>query len=72
MQLEDYDAALAAIEAGLALEDKSIQQVLYFNQIVIYEYQGDFDKAASLMAIYKRNYPDDEEAAREYEFLKTR
>lgn len=72
MQLEDYDAALAAIEAGLTLEDKSIQQVLYFNQIVIYEYQGDFDKAASLMAIYKRNYPDDEEAAREYEFLKTR
>ena len=72
MQLEDYDSALSAIEAGLQLEDKTIQQVLYFNQIVIYEYQGDFKKAAALMATYKRNYPDDEAALREYEFLKTR
>lgn len=72
MQLEDYDAALSAIEEGLQLEDKTFQQVLSFNRIVIYEYQGDFKKAAALMAAYKRNYPDDEEALREYEFLKTR
>ena len=72
MQLKEYDAALAALEEGLALEDASLKQTLLFNQIVIYEYKGDFSKAASLMAAYVKNYPDDVNAQREYEFLKTR
>jgi len=72
MQLKEYDVALNAIEEGLALEDASLKQTLCFNQIVIYEYKGEFEKAASLMASYVKNYPDDLEAQREYEFLKTR
>ncbi len=72
MQLEDYEAALEAIQAGLALEEPALKQTLSFNEIVILEKQGNFKEAASLMETYCKNYPDDEAAAREYEFLKTR
>lgn len=72
MQLKEYDAALAAIEEGLKLEDASLKQTLLYNQIVIYEFKGNFKKAATLMGVYVKNYPDDAEAQREYEFLKTR
>lgn len=72
MQLEDYPSALNALQSGLALEDTALRQTLSFNQIVVYEKQGDFKKAASLMSSYLRDYPDDETAAREYEFLRSR
>lgn len=72
MQLEDYDDALEAIQNGLNLDDSDMTQTLQFNQIVIYEYQGDFSQAAELMETYVSSYPDDADAAREYEFLQTR
>ena len=49
-----------------------MERVLEFNQIVAYEYTGDFKQAAVLMEAYLKKYPDDEKALREYEFLKTR
>nr|MBQ8253550.1 tetratricopeptide repeat protein [Lachnospiraceae bacterium] len=69
----EYEEALNAFNSGLAMEENSeyIQQ-LRFNQIVAYEYLGDFEKASALMNGYLDSYPDDAAAVREYEFLKTR
>lgn len=72
MQMNDYEAALAAFEAGLASEDKTYMQTLKFNEIAAYERMSQFQKAAELMESYLQSYPDDEKAKREYEFLKTR
>lgn len=72
MQLEDYASALSALQSGLALEDTSLRQTLSFNQVVVYEKQGDFKQAAALMRKYVQDYPDDEAAVREYEFLRSR
>ncbi len=72
IRLEDYEAALSAVESGLALEDGSMKQSLLFNQFVIYEYMGDFATAKELVAAYLTSYPDDAQAAREAIFLKSR
>ena len=68
----EYANALAAFQAGLQLQDSSMKQVLQFNEIVAYEYLGEFETAASLMKSYLGAYPDDAQATREYEFLSTR
>lgn len=47
-------------------------QQLLFNEVVAYERFGDFKKAREKMERYVEEYPDDPEALREYEFLKTR
>lgn len=72
MQMEDYEAALVAFQEGLKMENCPCAQSLKFNEIVAYEYLGDFQKATVLMESYLLTYPDDEEAKREQEFLKTR
>ena len=72
MQMNDYEAALAAFQAGLACEDTTYMQTLKFNEIAAYEKLAQFDKAAELMRSYLQSYPDDEKAKRENEFLKTR
>ena len=68
----DYQKALEAFQAGMQLEDNPILQTLSFNEIVAYEHLGEFEKASALMHNYLNNYPDDEQARREYEFLSTR
>ena len=68
----DYEAALNAFQSGLAIEGNQLMQVLSFNEIVAYEYLGDFKQATVLMQKYLSTYPDDEKALREYEFLQTR
>ena len=72
LQGGDAKSALEYFEQALALEDPSMMQVLKFNQIAAYEYLGEFDKANVLMKSYLQIYPDDQEALREYEFLKSR
>ena len=72
LQAGDAKSALEYFEEALALEDASMTQVLKFNQIVAYEYLGEFDQANVLMKNYLAVYPDDYEALREYEFLKSR
>lgn len=69
---EDYQAALEAFGAGLAIENNAFIQSLSYNQIVAYEYLGNFDTAKTLMQQYIADYPDDEKAQREYLFLKSR
>lgn len=72
LQAKDAKSALDYFEQALALGDASMMQTLRFNQIVAYEYLGEFDEASVLMKNYLQIYPDDQDAVREYEFLKSR
>ena len=54
------------------MEGNASMQSLRFNRIVAYEYLGQFDQAKLAMEQYLALYPDDENAQREYTFLKTR
>lgn len=72
MSRGDYQKALEAFQAGIRLENGEILQTLSFNEVVAYEYLGEYREAAALLNNYLNNYPDDEQAKREYEFLRTR
>lgn len=68
----EYQSALKAFQAGMQLKDASMMQTLSFNEIVAYEYLGDYRQAFVLIENYLKNYPDDAQARREYQFLSTR
>lgn len=72
MQAGDYEGALNAFQRAMNMEDNGMMQVLKMNEIVAYERLKDYKKASVLMESYLKTYPDDEEAKREYTFLKTR
>ena len=72
MQMSEYDTALDAFQTAMNIENNGMMQTLKFNEIVVYEYMGEYKTAAALMNSYLRSYPDDEIAKREYEFLQTR
>lgn len=72
MAKKEYQKALDAFQAGQKIENNGIMQTLLFNEIVTYEYLGEYKKAAVLLDGYLKLYPDDEKALREQEFLKTR
>lgn len=69
---KEYQKALEAFQAGLAIEGNGMVQTLSFNEIVAYEYLGEYQKAAVLLQSYLESYPDDEKAVREQQFLSTR
>ena len=72
MKMGEYEAALAAFQAAMNIEDNGMMQTLKFNEIVAYENMEEFKTAAALMNSYLKSYPDDAAAQREYEFLQTR
>lgn len=72
MRMKEYSQALEDFQAAMNIEDNGMMQTLKFNEIVAYEYMGDYKTAAALMNSYLKSYPDDEAAQREYEFLRTR
>ncbi|MCM1264021.1 MAG: tetratricopeptide repeat protein [Butyrivibrio sp.] len=72
MQMGNYDSALSSFQTAMNIENNEMMQSLKFNEIVAYEYLGDYKAAAALMSDYLKTYPDDETAQREYKFLKTR
>lgn len=69
---EKYAEAVLYFEQGLACEVIPNCRVLMQNLVVAYEYNGNFDKAWELIQEYVTLFPDDEEAQREYIFLKNR
>ncbi len=69
---ELYAEAVSYLEQGLSCEVIPNRGVLMHNLIVAYEYNGNFDKAWELVQEYVTLFPDDEEAQREYVFLKNR
>ena len=72
MDQGNYESALATLQDGIALEDSGSLQELLGYEIAVYEQMGDFATAKVKMESYLESYPDDEDAAREYIFLKTR
>lgn len=72
MEQENYEEALAALEAGIALGDKGSLRNLLAGEVAVYEYKGDFETAKIKMESYLERYPEDADAAREYVFLQTR
>ncbi|MCL2051279.1 MAG: tetratricopeptide repeat protein [Lachnospiraceae bacterium] len=72
INMNDYENALLAFLAGMAIEDNDILQTLRFNEIVANQFLGDFGRAAVLMDGYLSLYPDDKVAERENYFLRTR
>ena len=72
MEEGDYEQALVFFQAALKTENPSNEQELRRNEIATLEYLLDFDQAREKMKSYLKDYPEDTEAAREYEFLKSR
>lgn len=72
MKQHEYENAKNAFESGIAMDSDSYRQELMFNRIVSCERMSDFDSAKMYMNEYLDEYPDDREALRENEFLKTR
>ncbi len=72
LKLGRYSEALTYIQTGLEYRDKNLEQPLKRNEIAAYEKTGDFATAYHLMTDYINLYPEDKEALKEYEFLKTR
>jgi tetratricopeptide (TPR) repeat protein len=72
IKLEKYEEALTYIQLGLEYNDISLNQELKQNEIVAYENLGEYEEAYQCMTEYLTLYPDDEEASKEYEFIKTR
>ena len=52
--------------------DKENEKNLRRNEIICYENLLDFANAKEKMASYAKDYPEDEEAQRENQFLQTR
>lgn len=69
---EDYEQAVSYFEKGLACPDIAVKPRLWSGKIAAMEFQGDFAGARQEMEDYLSCYPDDEQAQREYAFLKTR
>ena len=68
----DYANGLACFQLGLSQEEVLCQQELLYNEAVCYEYLGDWETAKAKMEAYVSAYPDDEQAQRDWTFLKTR
>lgn len=74
MKLEKYESAVQYYELALSMEDISeeLKQETHYNLIAAYEYAGNVDKSKETVKEYIANYPDDEDALREADFLETR
>lgn len=68
----NYDSALENINSGIAVAADDEMQSLLFNEIVVYEKKLDFSTAQAKAQEYVGMYPEDEEAAKELDFLKSR
>ena len=72
MEAGDYEKALVFFQAALKNENPTNKRELLRNEIAALEYTLDFAQAREKMESYLADYPDDEAATREYEFLKSR
>ncbi|MGN0432142.1 MAG: tetratricopeptide repeat protein [Lachnospiraceae bacterium] len=72
MKQGEYTLALEAFQNAMQVPDNGMLQTLQFNEIIAYEYLGEYTQATVLLDNYLKTYPDDETARREYGFLSTR
>lgn len=68
----EYEKALSFFQTALQNESADNRQELLRGEIASLEYLSDFSGAREKMESYLAEYPDDESAQREYEFLKSR
>ncbi len=68
----NYEQALENISSGITFAEGDEMQSLLFNEIVVYEKKLDFVTAQQKAQSYVDMYPEDEEAAKELDFLKSR
>lgn len=71
IEQKDYSGALETLQESEKLENRT-GKVLGWYEIICYEYMGDYGTARDKAAAYIEDWPDDEKAKKEYEFLKTR
>ncbi len=67
--IEDYEAAMEAVEKGLEVGDEGMKKSLEFDRIVILEHMGNFEEAKKQVKDYVKAYPDDEAGKKEKDFL---
>lgn len=74
MRLGSYKSALNYYRLGMADEECSeeMMQQMRFNEIAAYEKLEDWESAKTKLKSYVTDYPDDEKALKEAEFLETR
>lgn len=74
MQMEagNYSQALEFYQQALSVENPPKEQQLRRNEIIACERMQDFEAAREKMLAYLKDYPEDEEAQKEYTFLQTR
>ncbi len=72
MNQQNYEAALTAFQCAMNVENNEMMQTLLFNEVVAYEFLGEYTKATALLNSYLSTYPDDEVGKREFDFLSTR
>ncbi len=69
MAMGEYDKALEAFDKGIETGNASLRQTLLFNRVTAYEKKGDPEKAKELIKEYVKEFPTDEKAKREKDFL---
>lgn len=67
-----YEEALGYLEKGLEEGNSDTRRILLKNEIITYEYLGEFDKAQNRMEEYLELYPMDQKAQKEADFIATR
>lgn len=72
MEMGNYQRALEFFQKALAAENVINRQELQKYEIIVYEQLKDFASAKEKMAAYVQEYPEDEQAQREFVFLQTR
>lgn len=72
MNKGDYNTALQYFVSGLALNSEAGRQELLYNEACCYEYLHEYATAYSKFGDYLTEYPEDEAARHEYDFLSTR
>ena len=74
LRLGNIDIAGQWFAKGLEKEGNPPELIreMEFNQIVVYQKQGDFETAREKLDIYVTKYPDDIDAQKEMQFLETR
>lgn len=74
MKLQNPVSAQNYFRLGIGLEGNSdeLEQEMKYNMIAAYEQRKDWESAKVMLEEYTAEYPDDETAQKEREFLKTR
>lgn len=74
MQLEEWSSAISYYEKAVSFDDGTDEELkeIKFNIIAAYEKLKDWENAKAKLAEYVAEYPEDDQAAKEAEFLETR